>query len=95
MAILVRRMSKTLLFVGLFFLVVRYVYAPLSFIQSWNQHYIFVVGWFLGFHDIDLFEVVVGVTVSLICTTAIYVMLVKTCRSCCARHKATASRGEA
>jgi hypothetical protein len=87
MATLVRNALKALLFLALFLLVVRYLYAPLSFIPSWNQHYVFVVGEFLGFHDIDLFEVVVGFTVSLVLTTGLYIVLARIYCFCRARHK--------
>lgn len=77
MAVVVHRIFKTILFLGLFFLVVRYIYDPLSFIPAWNQHYVLVVSESLGLDDIDLFEVLMGVTLCLVLTTAIYLILIK------------------
>jgi len=87
MAALARKVSKGLLFIGLFLVVARYLYAPLSFIPAWNQHYVFAVGEFLGFHDIDFFEVLVGITVSLILTTAIFIALPKIYLLCAKKYR--------
>ena len=75
MAILARSLFKGLLFFGLFFLSVRYLYTLLLFLPSWNQHYSYAISEFLGFHDIELFDALFGMVTSFIMASIEYMVI--------------------
>ncbi len=75
MATLARRALKTLFFVVLFLLSVRYVYGPLSFIPAWSDNYVFVITDFLGIRDVDLFDALLAIAAGLILATVAYIAL--------------------
>lgn len=90
MAILVRSLVRTLLFAGLFFLSMRYIYTALLFFPPWNQHYSFTVSALLGFHDIELFDAIFGFGLSLTMACIGYTLAMKIWRRCRVRRKNTA-----
>lgn len=81
MAILVRRFFKVLLFAGLLLLSARYIYRPLSVISLWNQHYSIAASDFLGFKNIENFDFLFSVTVSLIMAGIEYALIMKIWRT--------------
>jgi len=75
MAILARNLFKIFLLAGLFLLSIRYIYSALLFLPAWNERYSFVVSEFLGFHDIEFFDAVFGLSASLIMAIIEYLLL--------------------
>ncbi|WP_179405023.1 hypothetical protein [Burkholderia guangdongensis] len=92
MATLARSPIKVLMFAGLFFLSIRYVYAPLLFFPPWNQHYSFAISVFFGFHDIELFDAIFGLIVSLAMAIIEYASITRLWAYICAKRKDAAAR---
>ncbi|HTH59947.1 MAG TPA: hypothetical protein VL689_07280 [Paraburkholderia sp.] len=83
MATLARRCAKVILILGLFFVSIRYIYNPLSFLFSWNQRYLFIVSEMMGItgsDNIEFFDALFSLTVSSIIAGALYLLLVMLCR---------------
>lgn len=77
MAILARSLIKALLLAGLFFLSIRYIYGALLFFPPWHELYSFVVSEFLGFHDIELFDAIFGLSAGLTLAIIEFMVLMK------------------
>lgn len=75
MTTLARSLPKAAFFIFLLFISIRYIYAPLSLIPSWNQHYSLVASDALGFHDVELFDVTFGSSTGAIISFSIYALL--------------------
>lgn len=88
MGTLVRRCAKVILVVGLFLVSIRYIYNPLSYIFSWNQHYLFVFSDFFGItgpENIEFFDALFSLVVSSIVTGVLYFSLRMLYRFFCTR----------
>lgn len=77
MAILARSLFKGLLFFGLFFLSIRYLYTLLLFLPPWNRNYSYAISELLGFHDIELFDALFGMVTSFIMASIEYMVIMK------------------
>lgn len=72
MVLRVHRLFKSLLFFSLFFFSARYIYPILLFMPAWHQYYSIIVSQAVGIHDLELFDMLLGVIVSLISSMVIY-----------------------
>jgi hypothetical protein len=87
MATLVRRISKTLLFCGLFFLSGRYVHTyPIPMTPDQQQQLI-VISEKFGVDDYELFYIGAMALVDLVATTVAYVLIMKLWRFFKVRHQ--------
>lgn len=87
MATLARRSFKSIAFIIILLFSIRFIYAPLSLIPIWNEHYSFIASEFLGFHDIEMFDVIFGMFVSLLIAISICTSLMKLYQHYLAKRK--------
>src|ERR1700739_789995 len=77
MVTLARGSFKSIAFIIILLFSISFIYAPLSLIPIWNQHYSLIVSELLGFHDIEMFDVIFGMSISLLIAISIYISLMK------------------
>ncbi|MCG5075153.1 hypothetical protein [Paraburkholderia tagetis] len=88
---LARRISKVVLFCGLFFLAGRYVHTyPLPMTLQ-QQHYLILISDTFGVADYELFYIFAMVIIDIIVATIVYAALIKLCRYCWAKRVSTAA----
>lgn len=92
MATLARRLFKGLLFFVLFFLALRYLYSLLLIYPPWNQHYSYAIARFVGLDDIELFDALCGMVMSLILAGIEYVVIMRIWRHYRAKAHSTLHR---